>query len=307
MRERSGSCSRPWHERHRVMLPIPSRRRVVALIALACAACTTPPQPRHAWEDRLQGNAIVLLGEVHDNARLHRLRLEVLERAVAAGWRPAIAMEQFDRDRQGEIDRARREAPGDARHLIAAAVTPSRQPGAGWNWDLYRPVVQLALRHGLPLIAANLSNAETTRIVRAGMPAVFDDATIATLGLDRPVDAAWQRAQEREIDEGHCGALPPTVLPKMAQAQMARDAVMALVLRRHAATGVVLLAGDGHVRRDIGVPRWLGPESARIFSVGFLEEGHEVAMAPAFDAVVLAAPAPRDDPCEDFVKQHRSR
>ena len=48
--------------------------------------------------------------------------------------------------------------------------------------------------------------------------------------------------------------------PRMAQAQFARDAVMAEVLRRSAPQGggVVLLAGNGHVRRDIGVPRWLG-------------------------------------------------
>jgi len=46
---------------------------------------------------------------VHDNAALHRDRLDVLRRAVAhAGWRPAIAMEQFDIDRQPDIERARR-------------------------------------------------------------------------------------------------------------------------------------------------------------------------------------------------------
>ena len=68
--------------------------------------------------------SVVLLGEVHDNAVQHRLRLEVLRRAFAAGWRPAIAMEQFDRERQGDIDRARAERPGDAQALIERATAP---------------------------------------------------------------------------------------------------------------------------------------------------------------------------------------
>jgi uncharacterized iron-regulated protein len=68
------------------------------------------------WDHRLRGNAVVLLGEVHDNARQHELRSTALQRAFAAGWRPAIAMEQFDLDRQADIDRARRERPGDVAH-----------------------------------------------------------------------------------------------------------------------------------------------------------------------------------------------
>jgi len=60
----------------------------------------------------------------------------------------------------------------------------------------------------------------------------------------------------------------------------------------------VLLAGNGHVRRDLGVPRWLeGSASARCLSVGFVEEGEAAALAPAFDALVVAPPARRDDPC----------
>ena len=86
----------------------------------------------------------------------------------------------------------------------------------------------------------------------------------------------------------------------MARGQLARDAVMAGTLRAHAAHGVVLLAGDGHVRRDLGVPRWLTVEEARrSWVVGYLEEGNE-APPGAFDAVVRVAPAERPDPCAVF-------
>ena len=93
----------------------------------------------------------VLLGEVHDNAAQHALRVAALRRLVEAGARPAIAFEQFDRQRQADIDRVRREQPGDADALIAAAGARN------WEWKYYRPFVQLALEYDLPIVAANLS------------------------------------------------------------------------------------------------------------------------------------------------------
>ena len=65
--------------------------------------------------------------------------------------------------------------------------------------------------------------------------------------------------------------------------------------------GVVLLAGNGHARRDIGVPRWLGVDGSRVFSVGYLEEADDGSTPiSAFDAVVRTQAAERRDPCADF-------
>lgn len=275
------------------------KRIAFYLLAAVLGACSTAA-PVDGWQARLRGDAVVLLGEVHDNALQHRHRLQVLQRAFAAGWRPAIVMEQFDRERQADIDRARRERPGDAQHVIDAAATSQNVSRGGWNWDFYRPFVALALQYEVPLIAANLSNADSARIVRGGFAAVFDDAGVVALGLDRPVAADWQSAQEREIDAGHCHALPPAVWPRMARAQFARDAVMADALGRHAESGAVLLAGNGHARRDIGVPRWLDLDRSRVLSVAYLEDGDASTPVAAFDAVVRTGVAGRSDPCAAF-------
>jgi hypothetical protein len=130
---------------------------------------------------------------------------------------------------------------------------------------------------------------------------VFDAATITGLGLDRAIDAEWQSAQEREIDAGHCHALPADLWPRMARAQFARDAVMAQALGAHAAHGAVLLAGNGHARRDLGVPRWLALDPRRVLAVGFLED-EDSAPPSAFDAVVRSARAARADPCAGLVR-----
>ena len=283
------------------LLPRARRRLLAALLgALAlprlagCAAVAGAAAP--PWQARLRGDTIALLGEVHDNPTLHRLRAEALRRAVEAGWRPVLVMEQFDIDRQDDIERGRREHPRDARALIAAAGAPR-----GWDWAYYEPLVALALAHDLPLVAGNLSRTAATRVMREGPAAVLGEARARALGLLDPVDPALLAAQERAIDLGHCGALPGALLPAMARAQFARDAVMAGLLREHAGGGAVLLAGDGHVRRDLGVPRWLGgvaPE--RLLSVGFVETG-QPALDGRYDALVVAAPPKRDDPCRDFV------
>jgi len=190
---------------------ISRRRATLNLAALLCGTvgldgCATLRRP--VDESRLSGDTVALLGEVHDNAEQHGLRHAMLQRALAAGWRPALAMEQFDREHQADIDEARRERPGDVQHLIARAAPVGSDAARGWHWDFYRPYVALALQYELPLLAANLSNADTTRIVRGGDAAVLDATAIARLGLGRTIDAQWQAAQEHEIDMGHCHALP---------------------------------------------------------------------------------------------------
>ena len=236
------------------------------------------------------------------------LRLDALRRAFAAGWRPAIVMEQFDRERQADIERARRERPRDAQHVIDLAAAAATRPAAAGSWDFYRPFVALALEHDVPLIAGNLSSADATRDrARAAMRRVRCGVG-AALGLDRPIDAAWQRAQEREIDAGHCRALPAALWPRMAARPVrARRGAWRVRSPAHAGRGAVLLAGNGHVRRDIGVPRWLSLDPGRVWSVGYLEAGDDVTPAAAFDAVVRTKPAERSDPCAAFEARRRRR
>ncbi|MCA7084818.1 ChaN family lipoprotein [Cupriavidus sp. DB3] len=276
---------------------------MAAALALLAGCATAPAHPEgdahgyahdgahvgaHDGTHRLAAFRYVLLGEVHDNPEGHRRRLASLTEAIDAGWRPAIAMEQFDRERQADLDRARRERPGDADHLIA------RAGAAGWDWSLYRPVIALALRHDLPLIAANLSRDDARGVMRGGD--VFGAAERERLGLARPLPADLAAAQTAVLDGSHCGHFPRAMLPGMLNAQAARDAVMAAALRAHAAHGVVLLAGNGHVREDIGVPRWLGAKPAEVLTVAYLERAAPDE-AGAYDHVVLVPPVQRADPC----------
>jgi len=263
------------------------------MAGLGCAQSTTPARD---WSAQLSGSSLVLLGEVHDNPLHHRLRAEALSRAIGGGWRPAVVMEQFDLDRQADIDRARSERPGDAPYLIAQAGG-----AANWPWHDYQAFVALALQHQLPLLAGNLSRATASRLARDDYDTVLGAERVRAWRLADAPDAAWQAAQEHEIDLGHCGALPQRLWPALARGQFARDAAMAHLLSQQASRGAVLLAGNGHVRRDLGVPRWLQRQGTpATFVVGFIERDTPTPDAGVYDAVVVTARATRDDPCDAF-------
>lgn len=250
----------------------------LAAVAVALlAACAQGPTPELRFRQ-----PVVLLGEVHDNAAQHALRLRAFEAALAEGARPALVMEQFDRDRQGAIDTLRARAPApDADELIRVAG------GRGWHWPHYRPFVALALRHGLPIVAANVSREEARELMRRGL---------AASGFDAAVPPEVLAVHARDIEGSHCGMLDAATALRMALAQVARDQVMAAAVERHADRGVVLLAGNGHVRTDAGVPRWLSPATrARSEAIGLLEADHDG--RGSYDRIVRTVVQERPDPC----------
>ena len=235
----------------------------------------------------LRSRPLVLLGEVHDNAAQHALRAEALQALFEGGARPALLMEQFDRDRQGDVDRALAR-PGVTIDEVIAAGAPDAAALQGWTWPLYRPYIALALKFRVPVVAANVSRADTRRAVQQGLTA---------LGFDAGLPADIVAAQAEAIVDGHCGLLDAAQARRLVDAQVARDQFMARLLDARAATGAVLLAGNGHVRRDIGVPRWLGPAArGQVIAIGVLEEGDP--SGAAFDFALATAPQPRPDPCE---------
>ena len=100
----------------------------------------------------------VLLGETHDNAEHHRLQLRMLEALAARGETRVLAMEQFDTERQAALDAAR--ATGAGAERLADAAQFERK---GWNWPLYKPLVEFALAHGWPLAPAPVGRAPGQR------------------------------------------------------------------------------------------------------------------------------------------------
>lgn len=270
--------------------------RVALCAATALGGCAHVPTaglpaapPTATW---------VALGEVHDNADVHAHRVQVLTRWVEAGWRPALVFEQFDTDQQAALDAARMAHPHDAAALVAAVPG-----GKGWTWSYYLPLVELALRFDLPIVAGNLSRAQAARVGRGDWTAMGSLRAAGARLLFDTLDPAVLANHQTSIDKGHCGALPAAAIEAMTRAQVARDLTMAnaMLAARDGvpARPVVLIAGNGHVRRDLGVPVWLGrlaPQTS-VLAVGFVETSGAEGV---FDAALQHPPAPREDPCLAF-------
>ena len=253
----------------------------------------------------------VLLGEVHDSEHLHSLRhLNLYNLAGALGGRAIfLVMEQFDVLRQADLDQfvsrlseAERQDPSTAKKLAQAGGFSFK----GWVWERYEPVLQLALRSGWNIQAANLSRQEAMAIARGGPTPLLDRFKME-----------WSAEESarlvKEIQDGHCGLLPESAIPGMVKAQQARDAQMATVLvRAREIEGrgknplVMLLAGNVHIRKDVGVPRYLRAinPGAGIFAWGFVETPiGEASSNKVFDEYIGAIPQSRSDPCEGLKEQ----
>jgi uncharacterized iron-regulated protein len=266
---------------------------VLPLILGLLTACQAVPQaPVSAAATVTPG--YLLLGEVHDHAAGHQARLAVIRQQLATNQPTALVLEQFDTDQQTALDEAQR--------LCSTAdclLQTLKKPGLQWQWPLYSPLIQLALDQKVPLIAGNLSRSEARRVMKEGYRAVFAEADIKRWQLSEddlansPHHAVFQ-VQQQEVLKAHCGQLPLSMAAGMTKAQIARDIVMTEKLFQQNRRSI-LIAGNGHVRKDIGVAYWLrfaGAES--VHSHLFAESAVSAASA---DTQTLLPPQNRPDPC----------
>jgi uncharacterized iron-regulated protein len=126
---------------------------------------------------------------------------------------------------------------------------------------------------------------------------------VTRLGLDRPLADDVRQKLAREIRDAHCGHGADRVIDGFVVVQRARDAHMAAAMREAPGDGAVLIAGVGHVRHDVGVPRML-PDGETV-SVAFIEVRADMTAPPALDVdYVWLTPRVDDrDPCERFRKE----
>ena len=241
----------------------------------------------------------VLLGETHDNPDHHRLQAQLLNGLVAAGQKPSVIMEMLARE-------AWQDQPGfwtDIELLQQQAAAQNER----WPWDLYTPLLQSVVDHGLKLVAGNVKR-ETLH------------ARIQPTGPDwrRRLSARYSIPDhgigllEQEITESHCGYVDPGHLPFMIEAQLQRDRAMTLALAESPAPAV-LIAGRGHIRNDYAVPVQLRNafHHVSLLSVALLPV-HPDALRPedylqdthdAYDILYFTPSHTREDPCEKFRDQ----
>lgn len=279
------------------------------------------PEPgRFVTPDRvsqaLSAAPFVLLGEKHDNADHHRIQAWLLAELTHHGRKPAVAWEMFSQDQGRALADFLASRPRDAAKL-GPAVGWDR---SGWpDWSIYQPIAAAALAAGLPLLPASLPRDKIRGLARHGLK-VLDADEIQSMQLDKEIPKDHRTAIREEVIEVHCRQLPETMIDPMVRITTAKDAFMARRLRDGASlsgvAGAVLIAGNGHVRRDRGVPWHLARQAPgqRVLTVGIQEvsEGRDDpadyaavydAEGTPFDFVWFTPRVDSEDPCAIYAEQ----
>ena len=182
---------------------------------------------------------ILLMGEQHDAPTHQQLQRTVVQALAERDRLAAVALEMAER---GTTTAG---LPPDASEQQVRQALAWRD--SSWPWAAYGPAVMTAVRAGVPVLGANLPMAE----MRSAMQSVALDGHLTL--------ESWQK-QKQDMRDGHCGLLPERQIVPMARVQLARDAAMARTVldARQRGKTVLLIAGNGHVDRQLGVPTHLG-------------------------------------------------
>ena len=106
---------------------------------------------------------------------------------------------------------------------------------------------------------------------------------------------------------GHCNMLPIQAIDPMVRGQIARDVWMANIVNNVKNQTVILIAGNGHVRKDAGVFQWLTRENQLTTQVhGYVEQADK-SDANWYDHVHVIPITEREDPCRVFEKNRSKK
>jgi uncharacterized iron-regulated protein len=212
---------------------------------------------------RTERVSYLLLGEKHDNPDHHALQLRALDHVLKTNTVSTVSFEMMSSEQQPLLQ----ELSAYRQSSLEQVNEYLQWDNEGWDWDYYGPLLHSAMQADVLINAANISNEEMMQVYGAPTAAkiegVLDEQTMAAL--------------EKDIDESHCGMLPESQFPAMVRVQQARDFAMAGSLAASSPQQIqVLIAGNYHIRRDLGVPNYLlnrqsSLEEDQIVSLAFME------------------------------------
>ncbi|MEY8827450.1 ChaN family lipoprotein [Sedimentitalea sp. XS_ASV28] len=238
---------------------------------------------------RMQGADVVIVGEVHDNPDHHVNQYTVLK----ALQPKAVVWEMLTSEEAGRITSEMIYAP----ERLASAVEWSQ---SGWPaFSMYHQVFLAA--PDARIFGGEVPREAALATVQSGPASAFG-AEAARYGLTEPLPKAEGDVREALQFAAHCEAMPRDRMRTMVDIQRLRDAVLAReVIKAMNETGgpVAVITGNGHARRDWGVPVYLDrvQPDLNVFVLGQSEDGQ---IDGAFDAIIDSDAPAREDPCDAF-------
>ncbi|MCV6547660.1 MAG: ChaN family lipoprotein [Cohaesibacter sp.] len=251
----------------------------------------------------LRKSDFVLLGEKHDNARHHHIQAELSAAILQGSSKPAaLIFEMLEPAHQDSLDKADSYSLEELGSIV-------EWEARGWpSWQDYQPIFAKGREAGAPLFSGNPNRKMLMDIGRGG-----------ALSQDDLVGLRWEQDYNEdqrdslldELVDSHCGMMGREQMAPLVTLQRLKDAFMGRAMRLNGKDRpAILIAGNGHVRKDRGVPFFLDQDKETL-SVAVLEVVRgkiHVENYPAFDAklydyVWFTPRVDEIDPCEKFREQ----
>lgn len=261
--------------------------RIPFLAALFCASSAYAEEVSSFSANHFAGQDVVIVGEVHDNPDHHLTQAEI----IAMIGPTAVVFEMLTAEQAMRVTSDTIDAP-DLGGILG-------WEDAGWpDFTMYASV--FAASRNAKIIGAAPSDF-AARQARDDIILAFRDSADA-YGLTQPLPAEEQAAREQGMQDGHCGALPPDILPWFVDQQRFRDAVFAratVQASERLGGPIVVITGNGHARRDWGMPVYLtaAVPDLKVLSIGQITQADPDA---PFGLWRITEPVDRPDPCAAF-------
>jgi uncharacterized iron-regulated protein len=201
--------------------------------------------------EQIDSARVVLVGETHTRWDHHLVQLEILKLLYQKSPRLAIGVEWFQQPFQQYLDAY---VAGDISEKEMLDKTGYFER---WRYDyrLYRPILQYAREHHIPVIALNASQELTTALRDNG----FDELP-AELKEQLPTSYDWSdkdyEKRLREIYEQHPANSGD--FEQFQRGQLTWDESMAeraaRFLKENPESRLLVLAGSGHIAYGSGIP-----------------------------------------------------
>ncbi len=258
----------------------------------------------------------VLLGEIHTNADHHRWQAEFLKKIGKAPTLPLRLVVEMIPTSLGDVFKSFKLDHKSPRNQLPALGKALKWEKRGWGkWSIYQPIFNVALALNASVVPGNIDRADTKRIGRKGMKAITQSEK-----SNWSLDVAYSKNQTLVIDdllfESHCKLVPKQALSPMRLVQRVRDGAMAGAMLAKPNSTSVLIAGNGHIRNDIAVPRILRAKApnAKTITVSFTEvrpdykmpQDYELQSAdkrPVFDYLFFTPKFEIKDHCAELAKR----
>ena len=175
------------------------------------------PSSWDAMVDRALQSDVVCFGELHDDATMHWLQLELVSALIAQGARPVLGAEMLEADDQLVLDEYLQGIVNEDKLKAAANLWPNHATD-------YQPLIDLAQGEGLSFVATNVPRRYASFVYREGLGALdslSDEAKrfLPPLPVPFNIDLPGYQAM-LAMGGGHGGETLP-------MAQAIKDATMA--------------------------------------------------------------------------------